>query len=149
MTNILGTNNSVIVDSDALIGLIHENDLLHKRCVKISDYLAQNNFVTIVCYTTVLEASTTLSRSINRPDLAKKLLQDFAQIKQPSFLEIGIAPLVAEAFDEKASKRNTPFDHYVAAVAKLNDIKLVFSFDSFYEKQGLKLLEKNTYSSQE
>jgi len=117
--------------------------------VKISDYLAQNNFVTIVCYTTVLEASTTLSRSINRPDLAKKLLQDFAQIKQPSFLEIGIAPLVAEAFDEKASKRNTPFDHYVAAVAKLNDIKLVFSFDSFYEKQGLKLLEKNTYSSQE
>ena len=141
MMNILGINNLVIVDADALIGLINEGDVLHDRCVKARNFLAKNNFSTIVCYSTVLEASTTLSRAINRPDLALKLLQDFAKVKQTYFSELGAMEIVAGRFYPKSSKKHTPFDHYVLAVAELNNISLVFSFDSFYKKEGLTLVE--------
>jgi len=141
MTNTRGKNNLVIVDSDALIGLISEDDLLHKRCLKSLNYLTENNFTTIVCYSTILEASTTLSRVINRSDFSLKLLGDFSEIKQPEFSEIGAPKIVASLFDVKYSKKHTPFDYYVLAVAKINNINLVFSFDKFYEKQGLQLVE--------
>jgi len=136
-----GRNNIVIVDSDALIGLISESDLLHKRCIKVADYLAKNNYITIICNSTVLESATTLSRAINRPDLAKKLLKDFDLIKQQEFADVGAMSLVSDMFNPKSSKQNTPFDYYVCAVAKINNINLIFSFDKFYEKQGLVLVE--------
>lgn len=141
MINTHGRNNLVIVDSDALIGLISENDLLHKRCIKVADYLAKNNYVTIICNSTVLESATTLSRAINRPDLSKKLLKDFDLIKQQEFADVGAMSLVSDMFNPKSSKKNTPFDYYVCAVAKINNINLIFSFDKFYEKQGLVLVE--------
>ena len=141
MINTLGENKLVIVDSDALIGLISENDLLHKRCIKVADYLAKNNYITIICNCTVLEASTTLSRAINKSDLAQKLLHDFYLLKQPEFSEVGAMSLVSDMFNSKSSKKNTPFDYYVCAVAKINSVNLIFSFDKFYEKQGLRLVE--------
>lgn len=146
MTNTPG-NNLVIVDSDALIGLINENDDLHERCVLVSRFLDQSNYVTVIPYPIVLEASTSLSRSINRPDLAKQLLQDYAQLEQPTLVELTVADRVAESFNPTSSKKNTPFDHYVAALAKLNHIDVIFSFDRFYEKQGL-TLAKNLLGQQ-
>lgn len=141
MTNIHGNNKLVIVDSDALIGLISENDLLHRRCMSVLDYIASYGLTTIVCQSTILEASTTLSRVINRADLAQRLLRDFALLKQPEFSEIGAMSFMANTYNLKVSKKNTPFDYYVLAVAKINNINLVFSFDTFYKKQGLTLIE--------
>ena len=143
MINIPGSNTTVIVDSDALIGLIHDDDKLHDRCLKISEYLSLNSFTTLVPYPIVLEAATTLSRdtSIARPDLAAKLLSDYAYIEDEPTFTYDVAALVTELYAPKTSKKNTPFDHYVLALAKKNDIKYVFSFDSFYEKKGLTLME--------
>lgn len=142
MTNILGSEK-VIVDSDALIGLINEKDQLHRRCLKISQYLAKSSFGMIVPYPVVLEAATTLAKdkTISRSDLAAKLLQDYAAIDEKPFFDQDVVSLVAKLYIPKTSKRNTPFDHYVLALAKKNNIKYVFSFDSFYRKNGLVLVE--------
>ena len=143
MINIPGSNTTVIVDADALIGLIHDDDKLHDRCLKISKYLSSNSCGTVVPYPIVLEAATTLSRetSIARPDLAAKLLSDYSYIEGGPTFTYNVAALVTELYDPKTSKKNTPFDHYVLALAKKNDIKYVFSFDSFYKKNGLTLME--------
>lgn len=142
MTNLPG-NKSVIVDSDALIGLIHEDDALHNRCLRVADYLAQNSFATVVPYPIVLEAATTLAKAriIRRPDLAHRLLRDYSKI-ETNLNERGIAKLVARLYNPRTSKKNSPFDFYVLAAAKKEGIKTVFSFDKFYQKHGLKLAEE-------
>lgn len=143
MTNTPGNNTIVIVDSDALIGLIHESDELHEDCLRISQYLSFKSCGTIVPYPIILEAATTLAKdkTIMRPDLASKLLQDYALIEEEPVIDFEVSALVGKLYDPKTSKKNTPFDHYVLALAKKNDIKYVFSFDEFYKKKGLTLMK--------
>lgn len=135
-------NNIVVVDSDALIGLIHETDELHEDCLKISQYLSFNSYGAIIPYPIVLEAATTLAKdkTIRRPDLALQLLEDYASIEEEPTVDLEVAELVAKLYDPKTSKKNTPFDHYILALARKNNIKHVFSFDEFYKKKGLTLM---------
>lgn len=134
----LGTN-LVIVDADAMVALVNEADVNHEKSLQIFDYLASNSFGTITPYPIVLEAANALSRDtkINRPDLASRLLENYSQPGTRPKLDEDIAELVAESFSGNTSRKNTPFDHYIWALAKRNNIKYVFSFDSFYKKQGL------------
>lgn len=142
MTNIPG-NKTVIVDSDGLIGLVNENDKLHERCLKISQLISSNSLGTVVPYPIVLEAATSLSRgTVGRSDLAAQLLQDYAKIEEEPQYDTNVANLVTKLYNPRTSKKNTPFDHYVLAVAKKNDIQYVFSFDLFYKKNGLTLIEE-------
>jgi len=141
MTATSGTK--ILVDSDALIGLINVQDALHNKSVKISDFLSQNSFDPIVPYTIVLEAATALAKdkAIRRPDLAAKLLQDFSKTTQPN-INLEVKNLVSKLYNSKTSTKNTPFDHYLLALAKKNRIKYIFSFDKFYKKQGLTLAKE-------
>ena len=149
MTNTRG-NDTVVVDSDALIGLINEKDDLHKRCLNVASYLAKNSFATVVPYPIILEAATTLAKdkTIRRPDLAKKLLRDYAKTENINIVclsiknDDNIAKLTAKLYTPRTSKKNSPFDFYVLAAAKKTGIGTVFSFDSFYSKNGLKLAEE-------
>lgn len=135
-------NRTIIVDTDAVVGLIHTDDTLHARCLAIATHLAQNNFATVIPFPIILEAATVLAKdkTIKRPDLAKKLLQDYAKLTPPS-LDTRVFPELAQAYDPRSSRKNTPFDFFVLTVAKIQNITVVFSFDSFYKKQGLTLAE--------
>jgi len=98
----------------------------------------------VVPYPIVLEAATALARDtkINRPDLAAEILTSHAAVEDKLKLDEDVANLVSESFQNNTSRKNTPFDHYLYALAKKNNIKYVFSFDSFYKKQGLVLAEE-------
>lgn len=135
--------NIVLVDSDALIGLNNITDANHQRYQRIAEYLAKNDLNTIVPYPILLEAATALARGskINRPDIAAKILQDYAKTEGKVALDENISSETSVSFSNNTSRKNTPFDHYLCALAKKNNIKYVFSFDSFYKKQGLVLAE--------
>ena len=132
-------NNLTIADSDALIGLVYKDDALHEQCVNIYQYLKEYDIDTFTPYPIVLEAATLLARWLKRPDLAKKVLSEHSEIEHQ--IDLHVAGLVVDLYDPATSKKNTPFDHYVLALAKKNNIKLVFSFDSFYKKNGLTLMK--------
>lgn len=136
-------NKTLIVDSDALIGLIHKDDALNNKCTEILTFLLKNNFSVVMPYAIVLEAATALTRSsIRRPDLAVSLLNYYLTVEKANKnFNFEVADLVVKLYDIKTSKKNTPFDHYVLALAKKNNIKYVFSFDAFYKKNGLTLAE--------
>lgn len=137
-------SKTVIVDSDAIIGLLNETDELHNRCLKISLYLQKKKITAVIPYPIVLEAATALSKdkTIRRPDLAKLLLEKYASVKNNGLEATDIPLRVARMYHPAASKKNTPFDYYVLACAQKNNIKTVFSFDSFYRKNGLQLIEQ-------
>lgn len=140
MTNMPGTN-LVLVDSDGLIGLINPNDPNHSKCIAISNYLSANSLGTVVPYPIALEAATTLTRKFDRPDLGQLILESNAAIEEKPSLNEDVSLEVSTLFSQNTSTKNTPFDHYVCALAKKNNIKYIFSFDSFYKKQGLKLAQ--------
>ncbi|OGG18512.1 hypothetical protein A2721_01865 [Candidatus Gottesmanbacteria bacterium RIFCSPHIGHO2_01_FULL_47_48] len=135
--------NFVLLDSDALIGLANSADTNHQKSLLISNFLAQNNFGTIIPYPIVLEAATALSRNtkINRPDLANEILVNYIRTENWLNMDQNVESQVSQSFSKNTSRKNTPFDHYLLALARKNGIKYVFSFDSFYQKQGLSLAE--------
>lgn len=131
----------VLIDADALVGLINQNDVLHSRCLQIVGFFSKNNLSTIVLPPTILEAATALSRGIKRPDLAKQLLADYSQL-EPVVLPPEIFSKLISVYDPTVTTKNTPFDYFLLAYAKTKQIDIIFSFDHFYEKQGLTLAEK-------
>lgn len=131
--------NIVIADSDAIIGLVYTTDSLHKRCVQIFKFLKGRDFYTFTPYAIVLEAATTLVRALHQPGLAAEVLSSYSKLEME--IDTEVSDLVAKLYKPQTSKKNTPFDHYVLALAKKNNIQLIFSFDSFYKKNGLTLIE--------
>lgn len=143
MTNTPGSK-TVLVDSDALIGLIKADDPLHRKCLDLAHFLETNTYEVISPFAIVLEAATTLARNtkIDRPDLARQLLEDQANTQYPDGFYWTAQSQTAASFSKNTSRKNTPFDHYLCALAKKNHVKYIFSFDSFYKKQGLVLAEE-------
>ena len=131
----------VLIDADALVGLINQSDALHSRSLRIVKFLAKNNLATIVLPSTILEAATALSRGIKRPDLAKELLADYSRL-EPVELPSEIFSKLLKIYNPTETTKNTPFDYFLLAYARIKQIDFVFSFDRFYEKQGLTLAEK-------
>jgi len=128
----------VIVDSDAIIALVHQTDSLHDRSVQIFKFLKERNFYTFTPYAILLEAAATLARVLQQPELAQEVLSSYSNPEDK--IDTDVSDLVAKLYEPKTSRKNTPFDHYVLALAKKNNIQLVFSFDSFYKKNGLTLM---------
>lgn len=131
----------VLVDADALVGLINQNDVHHSRSLQIAEFLSKNDVSTIILPSTVLEAATALSRGIKRPDLAKQLLSDYSQL-EPTSLPAEIFSQLIRFYNPTTSTKNTPFDYFLLAYAKLKQVDVIFSFDQFYKKHGLILAEK-------
>lgn len=138
------SGSNVIVDADALIGLLNETDQLHARCLRISTFLQKQYMNSLIPYPIVLEAATALAKdkTIRRPDLAQILLKKYAAIDDNRIETADIPLILSQLYDPKTSKKNTPFDYYVLACAKKNNISTVFSFDAFYKKHGLTLAEE-------
>lgn len=136
-------NNTVIMDSDGLIGLFNKTDALHNRCVLIARFLNQFGFTTFTPYHIVLEAATALTRDkqIKGSTISNQLLHDFASNSNDLFT-LEVEKIVAQLYDPNTSKKNSPFDYFVLACARKNNIPYVFSFDSFYKKHGLALIEE-------
>jgi len=138
------SGSNVVVDADALIGLLNETDGLHARCLQISTFLQEQHMTSLIPYPIILEAATALAKdkTIRRPDLAHLLLKKYAAIDDHQWETVNLPSIVAQWYDPKTSKKNTPFDYYVLACAKKNNITTVFSFDAFYKKNGLTLAEE-------
>ncbi|MEK7521230.1 MAG: PIN domain-containing protein [Patescibacteria group bacterium] len=137
------SGKTTVADSDAIIGLAFDEDALHKRCLETYSFLGENGFEVFVPYPIILEAATALAKdkTIRRPDLAKQLLKDYFEVGAKLRENDIYKKLVGRIYNPKTSKKNSPFDFYVLACAKVNNIKTVFSFDSFYKKNGLILAE--------
>jgi predicted nucleic acid-binding protein len=142
MISIPGINNQLIVigDSDGLIAVLHEEDKNHKKALETVAKLLQHDAQTVFPLTTIVEAVTTLKRKLNKPNLAAKAIHKITSGKL--VIENTDTELLTEAlkiFDPSGSKQNTLFDALVAATAKKLNTNVIFSFDDWYEKLGLKL----------
>lgn len=130
----------IIVDSDGIVAQSNLDDANHDLAVKISEKLMDLEAKVIYPSTTIFEATTTMARKFNNPQMAAGTLSVFtdpSMIIEPVDQQIIVG--AAKYYDPNTTKKNTTFDAAVAAVADKYKADYIFGFDGFYEKKGFKL----------
>ncbi len=132
----------VVLDSDALIALLHGGDALADRAQRTLDKLTDLGAELICPASTFAEVATTMQRKLSNGQLAA----DIVDILLAG--DIDIAPIdaallqqAAKLYSPTGSKQHTFFDALVLAVAKSVKADAIFSFDKWYVGQGMQLAE--------
>lgn len=135
-------NKIIVADADALIALAVEKDPHHKNAMLIMDMLTRKTYPIVFPFTVFPEAITTLKRALNMPEKAHLLNRQLGEgVFQIVYPDKDIMNLACKLFEKTVSKKNTLFDAIVLATAKNLHADAIFSFDSWYSKQGFDLIE--------
>jgi predicted nucleic acid-binding protein len=128
----------ILIDADALIAISKLDDSNHKKAVDIAKQL-ENNFIYITQYT-VPEAVTVMSHRVSQK--AASLFLE--RLRNENFIEIQLSQKLKNSTDkiflEQKTKGTSWVDCLNVASMKSENIDMIFSFDKFYEKIGLKVL---------
>lgn len=133
---------SVVVDSDAIFALYNPNDSLNTKAIQAFQQLITQEFQLIYPTTVIFEIISLFQRVLPTPTVTSKLIE---MVKNEELLihvvDLELLKQSTAIFKPAGSKKNTLVDCSVVAVAKKVKADGVFAYDSFYTKQGLKLVE--------
>ena len=132
----------VVVDSDSIFAIYNPNDPLNSQSTRTFQQLAVEGFALVYPSSVVFEVISLFQRVLVEPTVTTKLIDlirgDRLMIH---IVDDELLRKSAMIFKPAGSKKNTLVDCSVVAVAKEIKAEGVFSYDKFYEKQGLKLAE--------
>lgn len=131
---------TIVVDSDGLIGSLHADDSHFSASQKLLSTFINKQAKLIYPATVIAESVTFLQGRLNKPELAKRVIQLVSEDKLNVELVDNIILKQASVFmDFQRSKHHTLFDAIVVAIARKHHADAIFSFDRFYKKKGFKL----------
>jgi predicted nucleic acid-binding protein len=137
----LNTGDVIVIDADAFIAYFDREDEHAQKTIHILENIAEHEATILYPSTVVAEATTTLQRKLGKPMLVAAIME---RVKAHKLLiepvDQAIIDEAAAIFKPHGSKQNTLFDAIVAAVAKKHHARAVFSFDEWYQKVGLSLV---------
>ena len=132
----------IVVDSDAIFALYNPNDPLNKKATQAFRELIILGYQLIYPTSVLFEVISLFQRVLPTPTVTRKLTE---MIKDDQILtyvvDVDILKESAKLFDPAGSKKNTLIDCSVVVVTRKIKADGVFAYDSFYAKQGLKLVE--------
>lgn len=132
----------VVGDADSLIALAYKDDPSHARAQKINEFLTSQGYEIIYPNTAILEAVTALKRGLDKPFEAHLVNRYYlAGAFIVEFIDEEIQRRASERFEQTHSKKNTIFDAVVAETAVGLGANYIFSFDTWFPKQGFTLAE--------
>jgi predicted nucleic acid-binding protein len=131
------SNKRVLVDSDAFIGWLNNEDLLHEDAVKVLKNIERAKLTTLTTSLVVAETATTLSNRLGQAQ-ARAFLE-FVENLPVVHISEEIQNEALQLFREQATKGTSVVDCANVVVMKRLQIPVIFSFDGFYKKQGLKM----------
>ena len=126
---------NVLIDSDAFIGWLNEEDAHHQRVNELFELLQtqQAKFVTISLV--VAETATVLSYKASQ-SLALAFLKIINRGNLPVIhINEGLQQASLEIFSEQTKRRTSVTDCANVAVMRKYEIPAIFSFDQGYVKQ--------------
>lgn len=133
----------IVVDSDALIALLYEQDNHAPEAQITMEALIEREAELIYPSSVLIEVITTLQGRLRIAHIASTLVS-FIQNEELIIVSVDNTILLdtTNYFDIKGSKRNTLFDAVVASVAKNYNADAIFSFDTWYQKKGFRLAKE-------
>lgn len=133
--------NLVVGDADALIALVHQEDVHHDKVLYYLRCLSSFQTRIIFPLTAIAEAVTTVQRKMHSPTFARTIIEHvehntilMSEVDRATFNK------AITLFKPQGSKQNTIHDAIVASMAKQLNTTVVFSFDAWYRTVGLKLI---------
>ena len=137
-------NKIAVGDADALIALADEKDANYAKAKKASAWLLTKGYQIVFPNTAILEAITALKRGKNLPEKAHLINRQYqAGAFLVEFVTKEIQNRASERFEGAGSKKNTIFDAIIAETAVELRAKYIFSFDSWYPKEGFPLVPED------
>lgn len=132
----------VVGDADCLVALVDEKDPNYDKALKVSEWLLARGYQVIFPNSAILEAITALKRAKNLPEKAHLLNRQYqAGAFAVEYINSEIQSRASQRFEKTISKKNTIFDAVVAETATELEADYIFSFDSWYPKEGFELAE--------
>ncbi len=130
----------VVVDSDSIFAIYNPNDSLNTQTTQTMQRLIAKGYQLIYPTSVVFEIISLFQRVLPTPKVTASLIEMIINEQLlVHIVDIGILKEAAMLFKPAGSKKNTLVDCSVAIIAKKIKASGVFSYDSFYTKQGLKL----------
>jgi predicted nucleic acid-binding protein len=135
------SDNRVLLDSDAVIGWLVEDDQHHERAVQLFDYILSEKMQPVVTNLMISECATWLSARVSQ-EVARAFLQETEMLEIVYITE----ELHAEtaAMFQQSQKHHTSFIDFANIVTMRHfRIPTIFAFDEVYRKTfGLKTLQE-------
>lgn len=131
----------IFIDSDALIGIVLPQDPHHTNAYKILSKLQESGEELVTSWESIDEVATKLAMFHN-----KQVARDFfayvygASVLRVIFIDAALSREALAIFDKQTSKNVSLTDCVNIAICRSMGITSVFSFDSHYKKNGLKML---------
>lgn len=134
---------TVIIDSDAIFALYNPNDSLNTKTINIFKKLIEKEYQLIYPTSVIFEIISLFQRVLPLPSITTQFVEMIRNDQIDTFIiDEFILKQAAKLFNPNGSKKNTLIDCSVAVIAKKIKAEAVFSYDSFYIKQGLKLAQE-------
>ncbi|MDP9314313.1 MAG: PIN domain-containing protein [Chloroflexota bacterium] len=131
---------TTVVDTDALLGLVDQDDAHHETATNLTQALADHNATTYILPTTLCEFALLSSRHIGR----QPAQQAVAQLLQSTHVILPITDVLTQEavalYQAQTSKEESLFDCYVMVAAQHVQADGIFSFDHGYPKNGFRLM---------
>ena len=134
--------NSILLDTDAIVALVKEDDSNHKKALQLNQRLKGMKVKSFLSPFTTFETATVISYKISHPR-AKDFLRSVRANNLP-IVELDKGGELADLWFYKQTKKGTSyFDCYNMALLERykNQINAIFSFDEVYKRNGFTLLE--------
>jgi predicted nucleic acid-binding protein len=133
----------IVVDSDAIFARYNPHDPLYAKATATFQQLIGKGYQLVYPTSVIFEVVSLFQRVLSEPTVTS-LLIELIKSGQLSVITVdeNILKQSALLFNPTGIKKNTLVDCSVVAIARKIKAEGVFSYDSFYKKQGLKLAEE-------
>lgn len=129
---------NILIDADALVALVKEDDANHRKAVKIAQKIKKDSL--FISPLTIPEAASVISHRVSQP-AAKVFLKEARKRKLAVIsLNAELEEKADEVFLDQKTKGTSWPDCLNIAIAKKYAIEAIFSFDKVYSKSGLRVL---------
>ncbi len=135
------TSLNILVDADAFIAMVKDDDANHQKAARLFSQLENNNISFITTNYVFSEAVTVISQrtnhqtAINFIDNMKSSDSIFSIIRITQEIE----DMAIEIFKKQTSKNVSLVDCTNMAVMKHDNFDAIFSFDGIYRKNGFRM----------
>jgi predicted nucleic acid-binding protein len=131
---------TTIVDTDSLIALVIEGDILHAKSQTIHQRLAEQG-VKVYLLTSTLGEFVSLCTNKVGVASTQQAVQTFMRTYTVAHVDEDIVQKALPLYYTQTSKENSLFDCYVMAAAQQLAVDCIFSFDGGYKQNGFTLME--------
>lgn len=139
----------VLVDADALVALVKNDDPNHQKALKISESLQRKGCTWYVSPFTIGEVVTVISYKMSQTT-AKSVLKELRKLDlNELLLKNEHTSLVDHWFFKQAKKGTSYFDCYNMALMERykKQLNVIFSFDNVYKRNNFKTTEEIIWNS--